>query len=84
MVKNLELTTSERAALVAYDKFQQKHGAPPSLRGLAALLGVYPNAARHLLLNLKEKGYLRGTDTEATPRISTRRLALSAKARRAL
>lgn len=57
-LKNLELTTSQKKCLVAYQKHVERHGVPPTRRGLAETLGVYPNAVTRMLQGLQEKGFI--------------------------
>lgn len=55
---NRELTTSEREALNQYEKYIEKHGEPPSVRQLGALLDITHGPAHYLITKLREKGYL--------------------------
>jgi DNA-binding transcriptional regulator YhcF (GntR family) len=73
--ENAELTTAQKNVLAAYRKWIDRYGAAPSLRQLAAALGVNLNAARYQLLKLEGKGYL-------LKRPATGRFAISAKGKK--
>jgi predicted ArsR family transcriptional regulator len=73
--ENAELTTAQKTVLAAYRKWIDRYGAAPSLRQLAAALGVNLNAARYQLLKLEGKGYL-------LKRPATGRFAISAKGKK--
>lgn len=70
---NAELTTSELHALRAYEKFTAQHGAPPSVRQLAALCGITHNPAHYIIGRLRDKGA-----------ITQVRLRVSAKGKKAI
>lgn len=75
--KNTELTTTNRAAWMAFKKLTDRLGTEPSVRQLAAALGVSHQAAHYQIGQLREKGYL------GERRITARRLMLTAKGRQA-
>ena len=75
---NLELTTQQKKALAFCISYIDQHGVMPSLSVLGAHLDVYPNAARHHVRVLRERGYLKEKKVTAT------RLTVSSKGRRAL
>lgn len=70
---NLELTTAEKDALKHYRAHVTRFGASPNIRQMADYCGVFPNAARHTLLNLARKGYLmKAPDTRIRLRLSAK------------
>jgi Mn-dependent DtxR family transcriptional regulator len=73
---NTELTSSEKAAWIAWGKHVTKNGTPPSVRQLAALLEVSPNAAHYTIGKLREKGYL------AERQVTETRLMLTSKGKK--
>lgn len=58
---NLELTTSERAALTVYQAFVERHRAPPGVRAFARELKCQPSWALRLLRSFAQKGALTPT-----------------------
>jgi DNA-binding transcriptional regulator YhcF (GntR family) len=77
---NHELTTREREVLTLYDKLFERNGAPPSLKAIGTIMGVYPNTVRHAFLKLEEKGFLK-----RVKKVVTRtHLAVSPKGKAAL
>lgn len=70
------LTEAQRNALRVYEKYIDKHGEPPTVRALAAELGVTANAAHYFINQLRDKGYL------ATRPITMIRPALTRKGKR--
>ncbi len=78
MVKNDELTTTQKEALRTYQKFETKHGVPPSVRQLAAELDISHNASHYLIGMLRDKGFL------APRAVTEMRLKVSAKGKKAL
>lgn len=75
--RNEELTTGQKEALRAYREHVAKYRKAPSLRELAAALGVLRNTASHYVQELAAKGYLE----EGRP-ITLIRMRLSAKGRK--
>lgn len=58
MVRNLELTTNEKKALVLIDKYNKRFNTPPSMRYVARELGMWPRAGVYIVGRLRFKGYL--------------------------
>lgn len=56
--KNANLTTTQARALDAYRRLTERSGEPPTVRALAAELGVSHAGAHYLIGQLREKGYL--------------------------
>jgi predicted ArsR family transcriptional regulator len=54
----MELTTAEKETLVAHTNYVLAHGYPPTLRALAAELGIHWTAVRYRLTKMREKGAL--------------------------
>jgi DNA-binding MarR family transcriptional regulator len=82
MGKNLELTTTDKQCLIAYQKHVGRYGAPPTRRQLADYLGVYPNTITRALKRLEDKGAIVRI-TPHVPRTVTA-IRLTAKAKKAV
>lgn len=78
MVRNLELTTSEKVALAAIIKHVEAYGVMPSQRELGETLGVSYSVAKYYQERLLEKGCLREKP------ITVMRLVVSAKGKRSV
>ncbi len=58
-VPNKLLSDTQARALDVYRRWTDRHdGSPPSVRELAAELGITHNGAHYLIGKLREKGYL--------------------------
>jgi len=77
---NLELTTAEKRCLTAYNRHVERFGVPPTIRALAAVLEVYPNAVQRTLKRLEGKGYL----ARKEEKITRQRLVISPKGKKAI
>jgi SOS-response transcriptional repressor LexA len=61
------LTARQRAMLEAFVELQAEGGAPPTVRALAARMGIQsPNGVMSLVLPLARKGYLLPPDPEVS------------------
>lgn len=71
---NEELRTIEKKALAFYRHYVERHGLAPTQARLAEHLGVFPTAAKHIMISLQTKGHL-----EKKERITGLRLTLKGK-----
>lgn len=75
---NTELTSTERFALEKFHQWTEKHGAPPSVRKLGAVLGIAHSTTHNIIKSLRRKGFL------GEGRFSVTVLRVSAKGRKEL
>lgn len=73
---NMEPTSREKQAVLFYKKHYEKFHVAPSVREMAAYLGVYPNAAHRILKQMEKKGLI-----EMRP-VTVMRMKLSEKGKK--